>query len=182
MLTRRRGALAAAVCALGASVSAALASQPPSPSAAPPCAGCAVITLTPGQTLLAPAQLEGTALLLRVAPGTDARDWRASLDEITRRGGRGGLHLTGVPAEDDVTRASAVLHDVAALQMWLPSGLAPVPDRAVTCGSARLPTFMNPQTLDLIAVATACAANAPIVSDAPGAAIDRLDLADVRLV
>ena len=302
MLTRRRGALAAAVCALGASVSAALASQPPSPSAAPPCAGCAVITLTPGQTLLAPAQLEGTALLLRVAPGADARDWRASLDDITRRGGRGGLHLTGVPAEDDaalmgagdallievrggdpdrlafalkrafarargvnekttlvvaadgellralvardvlsyadamlvlrgpfdvgldarhviwlasgpggfgvlddaaaivtgppiaaemrrvwrlpddVTRASAVLHDVAALQMWLPSGLAPVPDRAVTCGSARLPTFMNPQTLDLIAVATECAANAPIVSDVPGAAIDRLDLAHVRLV
>ncbi|PYR58414.1 MAG: hypothetical protein DMF85_10755 [Acidobacteria bacterium] len=46
-------------------------------------------------------------MLLRVAPGADARDWRASLDEITRRGGRGGLHLTGVPAEDDAALMGA---------------------------------------------------------------------------
>jgi hypothetical protein len=81
----------------------------------------------------------------------------------------------------DVVQAHDVLRDLSVLQSWLPQGLVPVPDRVLSCGSARLTPLLNPQTLDLIAVARECPAD-QIAADVPGAAIDRLTVAPLTLI
>lgn len=82
----------------------------------------------------------------------------------------------------DAADASLLLHDLAALQPWLPRGLVRVPDRAMRCGAAALPTFLDPQTLDLVANATTCAVNASIETDVQGAVLDRLHVHGATLV
>jgi hypothetical protein len=77
---------------------------------------------------------------------------------------------------DDPVAASGILAQVAALQAWFPEGLAPMPARALTCGDSRLPTFMNPRTLDLVAVTRSCAAPATVTSDIPGVTAERIDV------
>jgi hypothetical protein len=272
-------------------------------SPAVPCAGCAIISLTPSQALVAPEQLNHARLLLRVAAGDDPSTWRPAYDDLRRRGGRVGFHLTGIPSEadpvllaggdvlmievrtgnpdevayalkgalarargqndkttlavaadrglftallekdlaayvdvlvtpgsegipevpghqthwvaapgthsigtlesaadllsgvrldasqaeiwllpEDATRANATLRALAVLQSWLPAGLVAVPDRAVTCGAARLMTFLNPETLDLVAIATVCPSSASIAADVRGAPFDRLDIDDISLI
>ena len=84
----------------------------------------------------------------------------------------------------DPLNANSVLRDVAALQTWLPAGLVSVPDRAISCGATRVPPFLNPQTLDLIAVATAtdCSRGVSVTTDVQGASVDRLDVEGLALI
>jgi len=73
--------------------------------------------------------------------------------------------------------SAAVAVVFADLQEWFPEGLVAVPDRPLACGAdRRVPSLMNPRTLDLVGVSAACAAPAPIVSDMPGAIVERYDL------
>lgn len=86
------------------------------------------------------------------------------------------------PLTSDATDASSVLEDIAAVQPWLPRGLVRVPNRAMRCGGAALPTFLDPRSLDLVANATGCASNASIVTDVQGAVLDRLYVHGATLV
>ena len=73
--------------------------------------------------------------------------------------------------------AAGIASAAIVLQRWLPEGLVPVPDRALSCGGdRRLPTYLNPQTLDLAAVTDACPPPAAVASDVAGAAVERVDL------
>jgi len=237
-----------------------------------PCVACQALTIEPGQASSLPTALNGMRVLIRIAPSTPAATWSALLSDVRRRGGRAGLHLTGVPAPDDAALAAdvetfvfdaavqdpertafelkqalsaargqrpnatllvaataaaaaalrdrgvvpylndviapaapiersealvertpssfvvrmlpsnpAVASDIAAaaasLQAWFPEGLVAVRDRALSCGEdRRIPAFLNPRTLDLVAVTASCPAPATVTSDMPGAAIDRFDL------
>src|SRR3954468_20220195 len=68
---------------------------------APPCAACAVVSLTPPQAIAAPARMNGVRLLLRVAAGSAADEWSVAFAALRGRGARIGLHLVGVPADTD---------------------------------------------------------------------------------
>lgn len=236
-----------------------------------PCVACQVLSLVPGQVAALPASLHATRVLIRIAPGAPASSWTESLAALRARGGAPGLHLTGIPAEDDPALAADVdtllveagagdpdrlafdlkralalsrgrrptmtlliaaapetaaalgrrgvdayvdgflpvpstirtadelltpvagirvwrlpedagaAHDIATaapgLQAWLPAGLVPVSRRALTCGEDRpLRAFLNPQTLDLVAVTGSCPAPAIVTSDVPGALAERMDV------
>jgi hypothetical protein len=233
-----------------------------------PCAACQALSVTPTQAASLPDRLSGTRVLLRVAPGRPAGAWSSAVEDLRRRGGVPGLHLTGIPPEDDPLLAAGVdtfVFEIAAgdadrqafelkralslvrgrragatllmatspeltaalrdramdsyvdgflpapqpirsteelltpgvvwllpaeadlareiaavsalLQTWLPRGLVPVPDRALQCGQNRpLPTFLNPQTLDLVAVSRSCPAPALVTSDIPGVTAERMDV------
>jgi hypothetical protein len=240
---------------------------------AAPCAACQFLSLAPDQIPALPDQLAGTRVLLRLSPGTSAPEWAAALLEIRRRGGVPGVHLTGVPGDDDpaidaggdtlivdvagenpdrlafelkraltlargrhpamtlaiaaapgtaealrqrgiasyidallpvadtiqrpddlltpiapggvrvwrlpesVETARTILWLAAALQPWLPAGLVPVQGRALNCGEDRpLRAFLNPRTLDLVAVSRSCPAPAMVTSDVPGAIALRMDV------
>jgi hypothetical protein len=273
-----------------------LAAHPAAAAAAPPCAACAEISLTPAQALAAPPDLNGTHLLLRIAPGTASVDWSEALADLRGRKGSVGIHITDAPHDDDpllsiggdallievhqgdpdrlafslkqaftrarairstttlvlaagrqtlldllqrdvgpyvdallsfdepvgaaaasghpewrrqdgrlqaaaqvidardsadatvwtltadAVNASSVLRDLALLQSWLPRGLVSVPERAVRCGATALPTFLDPQTLDLVANAGSCAPDANVAADVQGAALDRLQVRGATLV
>jgi hypothetical protein len=64
-----------------------------------PCAACQVLSLSADQVALMPARLDAARLVVRVTPASDA--WSAPLQMLRERGGRAGLHVLGVPAEDD---------------------------------------------------------------------------------
>jgi hypothetical protein len=245
---------------------------------AAPCAPCQSFSLTPEQISALPDQLAGTRVLLRLAPGTSAAGWAAAFLEIRRRGGVPGVHLMGVPDDNDpavdaagdslivdvagedpdrlafelkraltlargrhpamtlaiaaasgttealrrrgiasyidaflpvaatiegpgdlltpiasggtrvwrlpegVETARAILRLAAALQPWLPAGLVPVEGRALNCGEDRpLRAFLNPQTLDLVAVSRSCPAPAMVTSDVPGAFASRMDVGEASV-
>ena len=251
----------------GLPVSRAAAQEP-----AVPCVSCQALSIAPEQIAILPAAVNGTSVLIRIAPAAPAGSWADPLAEVRRIGGSAGLHLTGVPAEDaaalaaDVDRllidaagddldrlafdlkkalaaargkhpqaallvaatpstvaalrerglapyltafvgppapiatadeliepaagsvrarilpraptdASAIAAAAAALQSWLPDGLVRVRDRSLLCGEdRRLPTFLNPRTLDLVGVTQSCADPAIVTSDMPGARAERYDL------
>ena len=85
-----------------------------------------------------------------------------------------------LPADGE--QARRLLENLAALQAWLPSGLVGVTDRRLSCGSIRLRTYLDPQTLDVVGTARGCPVDAPIDADAQQASIDRLDLPGMTLV
>ena len=64
----------------------------------PVCAACLALEITPGMVPALPARLEGLEVLVRVAPG-DERTALDALAEISARGGRPGLVVTGLPSE-----------------------------------------------------------------------------------
>ena len=77
----------------------------------------------------------------------------------------------------DASSAAEIAAAAAALQGWFPEGLVAVPDRALTCGeNRRIPAFLNPTSLDLVAVTDACPPPTLPSSDVPGAAIERYDV------
>ena len=261
------GRIALLVCAAGLVASA----QTP----AAPCLDCQAFSALPEQLGPLPAQLQGTRVLVRVSAGAPLDAIRAALAEVVRRGGRTGVHLVGLPEEQDpalaadadlilieippaehdgpdqqafdlkraLTRArgqhptgrllltgssdtlaalmtrgigayvdgtlpppaplrtaddllaptevplrvwtlppdgsgSAAIAAIVPLQSWLPSGLVRLRERSLQCGEDRpLPTFLNPQTLDLVAVSGACPAPALVTSDMGPA--ERVDVGGV---
>jgi hypothetical protein len=97
-------------------------------------------------------------LLTGMAPG-DVRVWR-------------------LPESVDAARATLQL--AAALQPWFPAGLVPVEGRALRCGKDRpLRSFLNPRTLDLVALSRSCPPSAMVTSDVPGAFAERMDVGHV---
>lgn len=90
----RRVTAALASLAVCASVCAAASPRP----AAPPCAACVAMAVTPGQALALPAALEGLDVFVAVTPGGEGTA-RAALEDITRRQGIAGLLMVGLPAE-----------------------------------------------------------------------------------
>jgi hypothetical protein len=234
-----------------------------------PCVACQTLSILPPQAGSLPDRLSGTRVLLRVAPATADGEWPAALEALRRRQAVPGLHLTGIPLEDDPLLAAGVdsfVFEVAAgdadrqafdlkralslvrgrrpaarlliaaapevtvalrargldsyadgflpapqtfrsvddllgatgavwlmpldgptarafaavameLQAWLPAGLVPVTGRALQCGEDRpLRTYLNPQTLDLVAVSRSCPSPALVTSDIPGVTAERMDV------
>lgn len=80
---------------------------------------------------------------------------------------------------DDADAARAIAAPFAALQTWFPAGLVPVASRTVACGDRPLTPFLNPQTLDLVAVSAECPAPATVTSDMRGALAERFDAGGV---
>ena len=75
----------------------------------PPCVACQTLSVLPGQVPALPDRLAGARVFVRVAPGAAAADWSPALDELKRRGALTGLHVTGVPADEDPALAADVL-------------------------------------------------------------------------
>jgi hypothetical protein len=73
---------------------------------ASPCVACQAFSLTPTQVPELPDRLAGTRVLLRLAPGATAAEWSPALQELRRRGGAAGLHVTGIPADEDPALAA----------------------------------------------------------------------------
>ena len=91
----------------------------------------------------------------------------------------GSLRVRMLP---EVAAAERIAAAVATLQQWLPEGLVPLRERALTCGDRKpVATYLNPRTLDLVGVTASCLPPASVTSDVPGAAIERLDLATVSV-
>src|SRR4051812_8384412 len=66
-----------------------------------PCVACQALSITPAQIAVLPRALNGALVVVRVAPGTAASTWSVALAEIRALGGRGGLHVTAILAEED---------------------------------------------------------------------------------
>ncbi len=88
-----------------------------------PCVACQSFSLPPEAIRALPNQLAGTRVLLRIAPATPRAGWAAAFEEIRRRGGAAGLHVTGVPTQDDPSLEA----DGAVLVV---DAVEPDPDRA----------------------------------------------------
>jgi len=73
-----------------------------------PCVACQALSLLPQQVGVLPDRLSGARVLVRVPPGTATREWSPALQELRRRGGAAGLHVAGIPAEDDPLLAADV--------------------------------------------------------------------------
>ena len=86
---RRRLALVLACMALAAGVASAQ---------GPVCAACLALEIPPGMVAALPVRLEGLEVLVRVAAGAE-RTALGALAEISSRGGRPGLVVTGLPSE-----------------------------------------------------------------------------------
>jgi hypothetical protein len=80
----------------------------------------------------------------------------------------------------DALSAATIASAAAALQSWLPAGLVAVPERALKCAGRALPTYLNPQTLDLLAVGT-CRAPDRVTGDIAGVAAERLDVGETSV-
>ncbi len=82
----------------------------------PVCAACLALEMTPGMVPALPARLEGLEVLVRVAPGAE-RTALDALAEISARGGRPGLVVTGLPSEvvpaDVLAATSRLLIDLS---------------------------------------------------------------------
>jgi len=80
---------------------------------------------------------------------------------------------------DDAGTARAILNTAAATAAWFPSGLAAVPARPLRCGDRAMAAFLNPVTLDLVAVSRACPPPAAVTGDVAGVTAERVDAAGV---
>ena len=79
-------------------------------------------------------------------------------------------------APGDVIGARAVLEDLARGAAWLRAGLFASSGIDVRCGSAPARTFMDPETLDTIAVAYDCPASSPTSVQPQQAGVERVVL------
>jgi hypothetical protein len=134
---------------------------------------------------IAAASAVASALLARdLAPYIDFVVWLGAppsdtgIPEIWRAGGAAVPALTDVQtalrlstvrdtrwlwrAPDDVIEARALVDDLARGAAWLRAGLFASTGITVRCGTAPAQTFMDPETLDTIAVAYECPAASPI--------------------
>jgi hypothetical protein len=131
----------------------------------------------------APAQQAAALRDRGVAPYADgfvpAASPIATSDELVVPVPPGHLAVRTLPSA--APGAAAVAEAAAVLQRWLPEGLVAVSDRSLVCAGRRVPALLNPSTLDLVAITTACPPSAPLTSDMPGAPVERLDLASVAV-
>jgi hypothetical protein len=98
---------------------------------------------------------------------------------ISTRNTRDDVRVWSVP--QDPTVARLVTGAAAALQSWFPHELVPVSDDALTCDGAALPTFLNPKTLDRVAIAAACPSSARIRTASGHESVSRIEIGGVQL-
>jgi hypothetical protein len=110
------------------------------------------LELSPGT---APATVTA-ALLAAQAPGVQRWLWRMP---------------------DDVTRVAELSRDLARASALLTGGLVPSPSVRMACGAARLDAYLNPQTLDTVALAPGCPPGARVEVTPAGAPVERVALA-----
>jgi hypothetical protein len=97
-----------------------------------------------------------TALLAARAPGVDRWVWE-------------------MPPEPG--RAAALVADLARAAPLLPRGLVPSAT-VIACGGVPAGTYLNPQTLDAVALAPACPADAAVTASPAAPGVERLTLQD----
>ena len=73
-----------------------------------------------------------------------------------------------VRVPDDVVAAQALVRDVSQAAQLLPEGLVAGGMADIRCGSARLATFLDPESLATVAVARECRAGVSVSPEAPG--------------
>jgi hypothetical protein len=83
--------------------------------------------------------------------------------------------LWTMPADDGV--AAALVADLARAAALLPRGLVPSPSVKIACGGVPAGAYLNPQTLETVALALACPADAALTITPPGPGVDRVTLA-----
>ena len=77
--------------------------------AAVPCVACQSLSLDPSQVSLLPERASGTRTLLAASRrGRPPASGRPVIEALRRRGAVPGLHLTGIPAEDEPLLAAGV--------------------------------------------------------------------------
>src|SRR6266511_218050 len=104
-----------------------------------PCVACQTLSVAPSQVASFPDRLSGARVLLRIGPGANVADWSSPLQELRRRGGSAGLHLTGIPAEDDPALAGEGDTLVVEVGAGDPDRLAFDLKRALTVARGRRP-------------------------------------------
>ncbi|HET7617030.1 MAG TPA: hypothetical protein VFK20_00870 [Vicinamibacterales bacterium] len=92
---------------------------------------------------------------------------------------RDDVHAWSVP--EDPAMARRVMGAAAALQSWFPHELVPIGDGALTCAGTALPTFLNPRTLDRVAIVSGCQTSARIETAAATKDVDRIEIGGVQL-
>ena len=80
---------------------------------------------------------------------------------------------------EDARAVAAIAGAAAGAADWFPSGLVAVADRPLTCGASRLATFLNPQTLDLVATSTTCPQKTQVSGDVAGLSAERREFGAV---
>lgn len=98
---------------------------------------------------------------------------------ISTRNTRDDVRVWSVPGDRAVARR--ILSAAAALQSWFPHELVPVSDGALMCDGAALPTFLNPKTLDRVAIAAACPSSARIRTATGDEPVSRTEVDGVQL-
>ena len=71
-----------------------------------PCSACQSLSVTAAQIPLLPERLAGARVFLRLFPGATGAEWPPALEELRRRGATTGLHVVGVPADEDPVLAA----------------------------------------------------------------------------
>lgn len=107
----------------------------------------------------APAGTEDTIALMRAAG---------------ERAGSAARLLWRVP--DDVVQSARMLGDLAAAAPLLPAGLVPGAGAELSCAGQPLDTFLNPETLDTVAIAPRCGTTERAVAAAGAGAPERVVL------
>jgi hypothetical protein len=74
---------------------------------------------------------------------------------------------------EDARAVAAIAGAAAAAADWFPSGLVAIADRPLRCGADDLATFLNPQTLDLVATSTTCPVTTQVSGDVAGLTAER---------
>src|SRR5258708_21914165 len=123
-----------------AAVSAGVAAQPEGAASSVPCVACQALSALPAQVCSFQEELAGAPVLIRLSPGTSAAEWLAPLQEIRRRGGQPGLHLTGVPGAADPALEANVDTVVVEVGAGNPDRLAFDLKRALTLVRGRRPS------------------------------------------
>ena len=101
---------------------------------------CQVLSVTPTQVPEFPDRLAGTRVCVRAGAGGDRRRVVPALQELRRRGGAAGLHLTGIPADDDPALAAGADALVVEVGAGDPDRLAFDLKRALTLVRGRRPS------------------------------------------
>lgn len=78
----------------------------PQQNSAVPCVACQAIVVDPAAVPATPTRLNGTRVLLRIAPAASQADWSGTYASLQGRGARPGLYLTAIPAPDDAALAA----------------------------------------------------------------------------
>lgn len=78
---------------------------------------------------------------------------------------------------EDVTRVAELARDLARAAALLPAGLVPSPSVRIACGATRVDAYLNPQTLETVALAPRCPPGTGVDVTPADAHVERVTLA-----